>query len=81
MSDKVYSFMKALTLWPYSHIACAEWEFYNIGQNPSCSIFMKIPTYTSVVSVFIEVQNLFFYGKWLDEFISPQGSLDSKSQF
>ena len=32
-----------------------------IGQNPSSSIFMKIPIYiyTSAVSVFIEVQDLF----------------------
>ena len=30
-----------------------------IGQNPSSNIFKKVPIYTSVASVFIELQNLF----------------------
>ena len=36
MSVEVCVFMKAL-VWPWrnSHIPCGEWEFYNIGQNPS----------------------------------------------
>ena len=58
MSVEVYVFMKALTM-KNSHIPCGEWEFYNIGQNPSSNIFMKVPLCTSVASVFIELQNLF----------------------
>ena len=51
ISVKVYIFMKIFSY------GCGEGEFYNIGQNPSSSIFIKIPIYTSVVSAFIEVQN------------------------
>ena len=58
MSVEVYVFMKALTMKniPYTF---GEWEFYNIGQNPSSNIFMKVPLCTSVPSVFIAPQNLF----------------------
>ena len=56
--DEVYVFMKALTMKKFSYI-CGECEFYNIGQNPSSNIFMKVPLCASVASVFIELQNLF----------------------
>ena len=54
-------FMFLWRLWPWkkSHIPYGEWEFSNIGQNPSSNIFMKVPLCTSVTSVFIELQNLF----------------------
>ena len=54
-----FMFLWRLWPWKHSHIPCGEWEFYNIGQNPSSSIFMKVPLCTSVASVFIELQNLF----------------------
>ena len=58
MSVKVYVFMKALTMEKFSYTL---WRvrIYNIGQNPSSNIFMKIPLCTSVTSVFIGLQNLF----------------------
>ena len=54
-------FMFLWRLWPWKnyHIPWGEWEFYNIGQNPSSNIFMKVPLCTSVASVFIELRNLF----------------------
>ena len=54
-----FTFLWRLWPWKNSHIPWGEWEFYNIGESPSSSIFMKIPIYTSVVTVFIQVQNLF----------------------
>ena len=53
-----FTFLWRLWPWKYSHIPCGEWEFYNIGQNPSSSIFMKNSISTSEVIVFIQVQNL-----------------------
>ena len=58
MSVEVYVFIKPLTMKKLSY-TCGEWEFYNIGQNPSSNIFMKVPLCTSVASVFLEFQNLF----------------------
>ena len=55
MPVEVYVFTKALTVKKFSYTL---WEFYNIGQNPSSNIFMKVPLCTSVASVFIELQNL-----------------------
>ena len=54
-------FMFLWRLWPWknSHIPRGEWEFYNIGQNPSSNIFMKVLLCTSVASVFIEFKNIF----------------------
>ena len=40
-----------------------EVEFYNIGQNPSSNIFMKVPLCTSVASVFTELQTFFLAKK------------------
>ena len=59
--SRLYDFGKLfnMSVKVYIFIPWGEWEFYNIGQNPSSSIFMKIHIYTSVVSVFIQVQNLF----------------------
>ena len=58
MSVEVYVFMKALTIKKFSYTLWRV-EFYNIGQNPSSNIFLKVPLCTSVASVFIELQNLF----------------------
>ena len=59
LSKSKFMFLWRLWPWKNSHIPCGEWEFYNIGQNPSSNIFMKVPLCTSVASVFIELQNLF----------------------
>ena len=55
MSVKVYIFMKALTMKKFSYTLGR----VRILQHPSSSIFIKIPIYTSVVSISIQIQNLF----------------------
>ena len=81
MSVKVYIFMKDLTMKKFS---------YTLGRvrilqryNGSSSIFMKIPIYTSVVSVFIQVQNLFsFENGWKSlNFTRPRVVLTRNHKF
>ena len=54
-----FTFLRRLWPWKNSHIPCGEWEFNNIGQEPSSNIFVKIPLCTSVISVFIVLQNIY----------------------
>ena len=58
MSVEVYVFMKALTMKKFSY-TLRRVRILQHWTKPILNIFMKVPLFTSVASVFIELQNLF----------------------